>query len=461
MSEKNENLKQMPYRKKRYIAYIIASIVSLSLPFIQINGNQIFLLSFDKKQLHLLGTAFDMQELYLMPFLLMLLFIGIFAVTAIGGRAWCGWACPQTIFRVIYRDLIESTLLKLRRIKNKQKDIDLSKNSNRVKKAVGVVLWSILALVAASNFMWYFVPPQDFFAYIQNPLEHMFLIGFVLAIAGFLIYDVIILKEDFCVYICPYSRVQSVLYDNNTLHAIYSNQRGGAIYNDKKEKTIFNIKDFKDPNSECTACEACVTVCPTHIDIRKGLQLECINCLECVDACTTVMGKLGKPSLVQWSSTNTIVENKPTKVFRKTTIMYMVALTLVLVLLFAMSREKEYMLLNVNKDTELYKIKEDNIVANNYTLLFQNTESVPLTYNIEIVDNPGIEIKRFTPFTLSPKKMAKKVLILETDKLLVDDKTKDTPISITIKAYAQENPEKVVVFRKATFFFPRSDKLQK
>ncbi len=460
MSEKNENLKQMPYRKKRYIAYIIASIVSLSLPFIQINGNQIFLLSFDKKQLHLLGTAFDMQELYLMPFLLMLLFIGIFAVTAIGGRAWCGWACPQTIFRVIYRDLIESTLLKLRRIKNKQKDIDLSQNANRVKKAVGVVLWSILALVAASNFMWYFVPPQDFFAYIQNPLEHMFLIGFVLAIAGFLIYDVIILKEDFCVYICPYSRVQSVLYDNNTLHAIYSNQRGGAIYNDKKEKTIFNIKDFKDPNSECTACEACVTVCPTHIDIRKGLQLECINCLECVDACTTVMGKLGKPSLVQWSSTNTIVENKPTKVFRKTTIMYMVALTLVLVLLFAMSREKEYMLLNVNKDTELYKIKEDNIVANNYTLLFQNTESVPLTYNIEIVDNPGIEIKRFEPFVLSPKKMAKKVLILETDKLLVDDKTKDTPISITIKAYAQENPEKVVVFRKATFFFPRSDKLK-
>ena len=174
MSEKNENLKQMPYRKKRYIAYIIASIVSLSLPFIQINGNQIFLLSFDKKQLHLLGTAFDMQELYLMPFLLMLLFIGIFAVTAIGGRAWCGWACPQTIFRVIYRDLIESTLLKLRRIKNKQKDIDLSKNANRVKKAVGVVLWSILALVAASNFMWYFVPPRLFCLYSKSIRAYVF-----------------------------------------------------------------------------------------------------------------------------------------------------------------------------------------------------------------------------------------------------------------------------------------------
>ena len=120
MSEKNEFVKKTSYRKKRYFVYAIVSIISLVMPFIQVNGNQLFLLSFDKKQFHLMGTAFDMQELYLMPFLLMLLFIGIFAITSIGGRAWCGWACPQTIFRVIYRDLIESTLLKLRRIKNKQ-----------------------------------------------------------------------------------------------------------------------------------------------------------------------------------------------------------------------------------------------------------------------------------------------------------------------------------------------------
>ena len=308
--------------------------------------------------------------------------------------------------------------------------------------------------------MWYFVPPADFFAYIQDPLEHTLLIGIVLSIAAFLIYDVIILKEDFCVYICPYSRIQTVLYDDNTYQAIYSTQRGGDIYNEKKEKTIFNIKDFKDTNNECTACEACVTVCPTHIDIRKGMQLECINCLECVDACTTVMGKLKKPSLVQWSSTNTIVDNKPTKLLRKTTIMYFISLSITFALLFVMSGEKEYMLLNVNKDTELYKIKEGNVVSNNYLLLFQNTESKILTYELEIVDNPDIKIKRFEPFTLSPGKMAKKVLILETNKLLVDNNLKDTPITITLKAYAKEDPEKVKVFRKATFFFPRSDKLQ-
>ncbi|MFW3341604.1 cytochrome c oxidase accessory protein CcoG [Aliarcobacter butzleri] len=460
MEEKNEFLDKTPYRYRRYFGYILATIVALSLPFIKINENQIFLLSFDKKQLHLLGIAFDMQELYLMPFLLMLLFLGIFAVTSLGGRAWCGWACPQTIFRVIYRDLIESKLLGLRRIKNKQKEPDLSKAENKVKKIIGILIWACLALLAASNFMWYFVPPDDFFAYLQDPSEHLFLIGFVLAIAGFLIYDVVMLKEDFCVYICPYSRVQSVLYDNNTYQAIYSTNRGGNIYNDKKEKMVFKLKDLASSENECTTCESCVTVCPTHIDIRKGLQLECINCLECVDACTQVMGKLGKPSLVQWSSTNAIKYNTPTKFVRKSTIMYFVALLIVISLLFVMGGEKEHMLLNVNKTTELYKVKEDKVVTNNFLLLFQNTESQTLTYDLEIVDNPDIKITRFEPFTLSPGKLAKKVVILETNKVLVSDNTKDTPINITLKAYAKENPEKVVVYRKATFIYPRLDKLQ-
>ena len=460
MTKSNEFLNKTPYRIRRYVGYVAATIVALSLPFIRIDGNHIFLLSFDKKQLHLLGTAFDMQELYLMPFLLMLLFLGIFAATSLGGRAWCGWACPQTIFRTIYRDLIETKLLGLRRIKNKQKEPDLSKAENKTKKVIGILIWTCLALIAAADFLWYFVPPEDFFAYLQDPLEHLFLIGFVLAIAAFLVYDVIFLKEDFCIYICPYSRVQSVLYDNDTFQAIYSTNRGGDIYNDNKEKIIFKAKDLPIDTNECTTCEACVTVCPTHIDIRKGLQLECINCLECVDACTTVMGKLGKPSLVQWSSTNAIKNDIPTKMLRKSTIMYSVALLLVVALLFVMGGEKEYMLLNVNKDTQLYKVKEDNVVANNYILLFQNTESKPLTYNLELIDHKDIKISRFEPFTLSPGNLAKKIVILETDKVLVNDKTKDTPITVTFKAYAQEDPEKVVVFRKAVFIYPRADKLK-
>jgi len=187
----------VPYRIKRYWAYVAATIIALVMPWITIGGNHLFLLSFDQKKLHLAGTAFDMQELYLMPFLLMLLFLGIFAVTAVGGRAWCGWACPQTIFRVIYRDGIETKLLGLRkRIKNKQKEPDMSKAENQVKKVIAILLWSVLALVAAADFLWFFVPPEDFFAYLANPSEHMMLVGILLSIAAFIVVDVVFIKED-------------------------------------------------------------------------------------------------------------------------------------------------------------------------------------------------------------------------------------------------------------------------
>jgi len=449
------------YRIKRYWVYVVATIVAIVTPFIQIGGNQVFLLSFDKKQLHLLGVAFDMQELYMMPFLLMLLFLGIFAVTAIGGRAFCGWACPQTIFRVIYRDLIESKLLGMRRIKNKQKDPNYSDPSNASKRVIAMTIWFVLSIVAASDFMWYFVPPADFFTYLQNPMDHKVLFGFVLGVAGFLVWDIVFLKENWCIYVCPYSRVQSVLYDDDTIQAIYSEKRGGKIYNENKEKVVFKKSDVPE-GGECTACQSCVTVCPTHIDIRKGMQLECINCLECVDACTTVMGKLGKESLVQWTSTNEIAHGKKTKLLRGKTIMYLVALVLIVGMLFVMGGKKEYMLLNINKTTQLYKVKEGNEVVNNFLLLFQNTQKETYTYTVEVIGEYAgkIKIKKFHNFKLSRGKMAKKVIQLSTTERLVDDNTKDTPITVMLKAYALENPTKIQVLRKAVFIYPRADKLK-
>ena len=453
------------YRIKRYWAYVIATVIALVIPWITIGGNHLFLLSFDHKKLHLAGVAFDMQELYLMPFLLMLLFLGIFAVTAVGGRAWCGWACPQTIFRVIYRDGIETKLLGLRkRIKNKQKNPDMSKPENQLKKVIAILLWSVLALIAAADFLWFFVPPEDFFKYIQNPGEHMILVGMLLSIAAFIVVDVVFIKEDFCIYICPYSRVQSVLYDDDTIMAIYDPHRGGDIYEGSgydrhkvanKQKELLTV----NPEAECTTCESCVTVCPTHIDIRKGLQLECINCLECVDACTTVMGALGKPSLVQWSSENEIIYQKgKTNYFRPKVIAYFAVLTIVLIALFAMGSKKEHMLLNVNKTTRLYKILDNGVVENDYIFLFANTDSKPHKYYFEIVDNDKIKIQRpREPFSIAAGKKKKKVVVLTTSAKLADDARKDVPIPLTIRAYAVDDKKKIVVDRKTVFVYPRSD----
>ncbi len=461
----------VPYRIKRYWAYVAATIFALVMPWITIGGNHLFLLSFDHKKLHLAGVAFDMQELYLMPFLLMLLFLGIFAVTAVGGRAWCGWACPQTIFRVIYRDFIETKLLGLRkRIKNKQQEPDMSKPENKVKKAIAILLWSVLALIAAADFMWFFIPPEEFFSYLQNPSEHMVMIGFVIGVALFLIVDIVFIKEDFCIYICPYSRVQSVLYDDDTLMAIYDPIRGGEIYEghgNDRHKVYNKQKELKadNPQAECTTCESCVTVCPTHIDIRKGLQLECINCLECVDACTQVMGALGKPSLVQWSSViETERHERKTKIFRPKVIAYFTVLAIVLAALFMMGSKKEHMLLNINKTTRLYKILDDGGVENDYVFLFANTDSKKHTYYFEIEGDLGKKLEIVRPkehFSIAPGKKRKKVVVLRTHEKLADSTRKDVPIPVTIKAYAEDDKEKIVVERHTVFVYPRADLLKK
>jgi len=459
----------VPYRIKRYWAYVAATVVALSVPWITINGNHMFLLSFDQKKLHLAGIAFDMQELYLMPFLLMLLFLGIFAVTAVGGRAWCGWACPQTIFRVIYRDGIETKLLGLRKkIKNKQKDPDMSKLENKVKSVIAILLWSVLAFVAAANFLWFFVPPEDFFSYLSNPTEHMVLVGILVSTALFIILDVVFIKENFCVYICPYSRVQSVLYDDDTIMAVYDPIRGGDIYEGhgyEREKKFNSHKELLkvDSTAECNTCESCVTVCPTHIDIRKGLQLECINCLECVDACTSVMGALGKPSLVQWSSEKeTLHHAGKTNYFRGKVIAYFAVLMIVLVALFVMGSKKEHMLLNINKGQRLYKVLDNGVVQNDYIFMFANTDRKEHTYYFEIVGNDKITIKRpAEPFKLGAGQKKKKVVILETKEQLANNARKDVPIPILIRAYATDDKEKIVIDREMVFFYPRSDLVKK
>jgi len=459
----------IPYRIKRYWFYAAVTVIAMVMPWITINGNHLFLLSFDQKKLHLAGIAFDMQELYLMPFLLMLLFLGIFAVTVVGGRAWCGWACPQTIFRVIYRDGIETKLLGLRKkIKNKQKEPDMSKMENKVKSVIAILLWSALSFLAAANFLWYFVPPEDFFRYLSDPAEHMVLVGVLVSTALFLILDVVFIKENFCVYVCPYSRVQSVLYDDDTIMAVYDPIRGGEIYQGhgyEREKKFTKQKDLLSvkPNAECTTCESCVTVCPTHIDIRKGLQLECINCLECVDACTSVMGALGRPSLVQWSSEKeTLRHEGKTNYFRGKVIAYFAVLMIVLVSLFVMGSKKEHMLLNINKSQRLYKVLDNGVVQNDYIFMFANTDSKEHTYYFEIVGNDKITIDRPSePFVLGAGQKKKKVVILETKEQLANNTRKDVPVPIVIRAFATDDKENIMVEREQVFFYPRADLIKK
>ncbi len=443
----------MSYTKKRYITYILISAFIMVVPFITIDGNHLLLLSFEKLQFHFMGFAFNVDELFIMPFLLMFLFIGIFAITAMFGRVWCGWACPQTIFRVIYRDLIEGTLLDLTEIKNKQKIANYSSVSNLVRKAVAILLWCVISVVISTNFILYFVPTEDFFLYMQNPSEHIFMILFILSVAGFLVFDILIMKENFCVYVCPYSRVQTILYDDDTKQVIYDTNRGGDIYN-SGEKSIFNVKQWSS-NEECTTCEACVKVCPTHIDIRKGLQIECINCLECSDACSTVMGKLGKKSLINWGSTNSVLNKVINSIFTKRNNMYFIALILTVILASVFANKQEPILAHINKTTTLYSIKQDATVTNNFILTIHNNKNKAYTYDIKL-DDERFFVKRFANKEIKAGKESKFVLILSSKDKLSLDKKKDSILKLNATIYAKED-NSIAISKELSFIYPSDD----
>ena len=288
--------------------------------------------------------------------------------------------------------------------------------------------------------MLYFVPPEDFFKYLQDPLNHSFMIIFIISIALFLVYDIVFMKENFCVYICPYSRIQSVLYDDNTKQVTYDFNRGGKVY-ENGVQSIFKINQWKN-SEECTTCGLCVKICPTHIDIRKGLQVECINCLECSDACSSVMGKLGKPSLINWGSTNKVLNNKNVSIFTKKNLTYFTSLFLSIFLAFFFSLEKEQFLVNVNKTTELYKVTDDGKILNNYILTIHNTQDLPLTFDIKLKDESNFKIKRFEEVLLEGGKKAKKILIVESLNDLKNISNKNIPIFVEV--YAKEKNFKVI-----------------
>ena len=432
------------YAKRRYIFFACITLFVFILPFIRINDAQLFLLSFDKSRVDLFFTKFDMQELYLLPFLFITLFLTIFFLTTLAGRVWCGWSCPQTIFRTLFRDLLQTKILKIRKnIQNKQNE----PQGQIFKRAIAVGIWCVLALIIAANFMWFFVPPLDFFAYLNDASEHKILLAFWLSIAAWLVYDVVILKENFCVYVCPYARVQSVMFDSDTIQVIYNQKRGGVIY-DGKEK-------FKKPKEEgalCTGCEACVRICPTHIDIRKGMQLECINCLECSDACAKVMRHFNESSLIEWRSINSQNENKKVKIFRFRTVAYLVILCVVFVAAALMSGKKESMLLNINRTSELYKVLEQGEVENSYVFLVQNTQSKDHKFYFEI-DDKSIEISRPNkPFVL--KAGAKQKVIVTLKSKNENTSEKDLLKHINIKAYATDEST-ISVQRASTFIYPK------
>ncbi len=311
------------FQKGKTWAYNFLLLLFAILPFISIQGQRLILLDIQRRHFYLFGLSFNAQDIYLIFFLVSGLAFTLFFVTAIWGRVWCGWSCPQTV-------LMDGFFRKIERWVegNRNEQVRLSQSSWTAKKislfSIKHAIFLLASLLISLIFIAYFVPIPSIFDLLKlGPSSHPVLSLWLCGVTALIYLDFSWFREQVCVIVCPYGRFQSLLTDDDTLVIGYDEKRGEP----RGKKT--------DPNTgDCIDCDRCVVVCPTGIDIRNGLQLDCIGCANCIDACDEVMEKIGKPKgLVRYDSLNGLA-GKAKKFLRPRVIAYS-ALFLIGVLMFA------------------------------------------------------------------------------------------------------------------------------
>jgi cytochrome c oxidase accessory protein FixG len=298
-------------RWRQIVAYGLI-VFYLALPWIPINGEPAVFLDIGGRRFHLFGATLAFQDAWLMFFLITGLAFALFFVTALLGRVWCGWACPQTVFlEHVYRRLeawIEGDAVTRRALD--QAPASLEKMGKRLVKHAA---YFVLSAAIAHLFLAYFVSIPELWSMMRHaPGEHWSAFLFVFIFTAILYFNFAWFREQLCIIICPYGRLQSALVDDHSLAVAYDTGRGEP-----------RGKLGTEGAGDCIDCRRCVQVCPTGIDIRQGLQIECIACTACIDACDEVMDRIAKPrGLVRYTSEAELAGGK-TQWFRPRTFLYL------------------------------------------------------------------------------------------------------------------------------------------
>jgi len=438
------------YATWRWVCVWLTQMVFYGLPWMQWNGRQAMLFDLVARKFYIFGIVLWPQDFIYLAVLLIICAYALFLVTALAGRVWCGFACPQTVYTELFM-WIERKIEGPRSAR-----IRLDKQPWSVarlgKKTAKHAAWGVLALWTGFTFVGYFTPVQallhEVVSVTLGPWEWFWLLFYALATYG----NAGWMREQVCKYMCPYARFQSSMFDKDTLIITYDKERGeprGA--RGRKQDSVARAL------GDCIDCSMCVQVCPTGIDIRQGLQYECIGCAACVDACNAVMTKIDAPvGLIRYSTEHGIAGHLSLKeirqrVLRPRVLIYTGLLLLIITAFFSTLIMRTPLKLDVIRDRgAMGREVEDGMIENVYRLQIMNTAEASHRYKITVSGIKSITL-------VSPDEMALEGASSRAVPVRVrvdhnDGKPGSNKIVFELKAL---DDERLQVKENAVFFVPK------